>query len=112
MKSLQMANVAIRVASCYDLKRRPSTKPQTHHTQTHTYPKLHPLIQQTAIVEFAQQAGGGDAEGGGGMAPAATRHVAEEVVPQFSQQAGAAQQRHGGAHLLLSTTHTRKPVSL
>lgn len=38
------------------------------------------------------------------MAPTATRHIAEEVVPQFSQQARAAQQRHGGAHLLLQTT--------
>lgn len=41
------------------------------------------------------------------MAPAAARHVAEEVVPQFPQQTGAAQQRHGGAHLLLATTHDK-----
>lgn len=51
-----------------------------------THPELHPLVEQAAVVEFTEQAGRRDAEGGGGQPAPPARHVTKEVVPEFSKQ--------------------------
>lgn len=55
-------------------------------TQAQTHPELDPLVEESPVVKLAQQAGGGDAEGGGGLSTPPTRHVAEKVIPELSQQ--------------------------
>lgn len=66
---------------------------------TVTHPQVHPLVQHPLAVKLAQQARGGDAEGGVGFGAPSTGHIAEEVVPQLPQQPRAAQQRDGSAGL-------------
>lgn len=51
-----------------------------------THPKLYPFIQQSLVIEFTQQAWGGDAESAAGLPALATSHITEEVVPKLTQQ--------------------------
>lgn len=49
-----------------------------------THPQLHPLVEESPVVELTQQSGGGDAERGGGLPTTPTRHITEEVIPELS----------------------------
>ena len=63
--------------------------------QYDTHPQFHPLVQQSSVVEFTEEAGLCYCKGGVAHLAPPAGHVAEVVVPLLPQDGAPAGQRGG-----------------